>query len=73
FYCYCCLSFVALCFITLALMTESSATVVWGIVLQLATLPLYLFYIARRHRQKNDVSETRPTKPSFSNLSKELS
>ncbi|RWR03352.1 antiporter [[Pantoea] beijingensis] len=57
FYYYCCLSLVALCFISLAFITESSSTVVWGIVLQIATLPLYLLYIARRHRRESRVSQ----------------
>lgn len=73
FWAYCCLSLVALSFIALALMTESAPTVVWGIILQILTIPLYLLYVARRHRQKIDVPQCNLTEQSFSILSKELS
>lgn len=57
FWGYCGLSFVVLGFILLALMTESASTVVWGIILQIITIPFYLFYVARHHRLKNNVPQ----------------
>lgn len=73
FWSYCCLSLVALSFIALALMTESASTVVWGIILQMITIPLYLLYVARRHRLNKGVPQHNLTEQYFSLLSKELS
>lgn len=73
FWTYCCLSLVALSFIAIALITTGASTVVWGVILQMLTIPLYLLYVVRRHRLKNDISPGNLTEQSFSLLRKELS